>query len=114
VPDADRFSAETTYDPSRQAVAFDADLRAEGRDWPAAAETMIGLKRLDNLEQCIADVSGAAFPGISSRPVSGVAAQPSSCAVLAAYGDKMRTVWVADSFEGLPPPDAEQFPVDRG
>jgi O-methyltransferase len=27
--------------------------RVEGRDWPAAAETMIGLKRLDNLQFCI-------------------------------------------------------------
>jgi O-methyltransferase len=31
----------------------DASARAEGRDWPADAETMIGLKRLDNIQQCI-------------------------------------------------------------
>ena len=33
--------------------------------------------------------------------------------ILQAYGVKNRTVWVADSFEGLPPPDA-QYPVDQG
>ena len=29
--------------------------REAGRDWPADAETMIGLKRLDNLQWCIAE-----------------------------------------------------------
>src|ERR1700722_5474099 len=29
---------------------FDQAERAEGRDWPAQADTMIGLKRLDNLQ----------------------------------------------------------------
>src|SRR5258708_36685300 len=32
---------------------FDVDRRAEGRDWPAEAKTMIGLRRLDNLQECI-------------------------------------------------------------
>jgi hypothetical protein len=30
--------------------------RAEGRDWPVQAETMIGLRRLDNLQFCVTDV----------------------------------------------------------
>src|SRR4029077_16031980 len=29
-----------------------------------------------------------------------------------AYGVADRTIWVADSFEGLPPPNADEFPVD--
>ena len=33
--------------------------------------------------------------------------------MLKAYGDESRRVWVADSFEGLPPPDAAQYPADR-
>ena len=32
--------------------------------------------------------------------------------VLAAYGDRRRRVWVADSFAGLPPPDAAEYPAD--
>jgi hypothetical protein len=32
--------------------------------------------------------------------------------VLRAYGVDDRNVWVADSFEGLPEPDAEQFPLE--
>jgi O-methyltransferase len=33
-------------------------------------------------------------------------------AVLKACGAADRNVWVADSFEGLPPPDAERYPAD--
>ncbi|MDH5235997.1 MAG: TylF/MycF family methyltransferase, partial [Acidimicrobiia bacterium] len=35
-------------------------------------------------------------------------------AVLAAYGDLDRTVWVADSFQGIPGPDGERYPADEG
>ncbi len=34
--------------------------------------------------------------------------------ILKAYEDKTRKVWVADSFEGLPPPDVVKYPQDRG
>ena len=34
-------------------------------------------------------------------------------ATLAAYGDGARTVWAADSFHGLPKPDA-RYPADAG
>ena len=30
--------------------------RQDGRDWPLEAETMIGLKRLDNLQHCVTSV----------------------------------------------------------
>jgi len=33
-------------------------------------------------------------------------------AILAAHGDTARRVWVADSFEGLPEPDAKRFPLE--
>jgi hypothetical protein len=33
-------------------------------------------------------------------------------AMLKTYGVADRTVWVADSFEGLPEPDAEKFPIE--
>ena len=35
-------------------------------------------------------------------------------AALTAFGDTERTIWVADSFEGLPKPDAEKYPADYG
>jgi hypothetical protein len=66
---------------------------------------MIGLKRLTNLETCAIDVLSRQVPGdfIETGVWRGGA-----CifmrAVLKAYGDKTRRVWVADSFEGLPKP----------
>jgi O-methyltransferase len=35
-------------------------------------------------------------------------------AVLKAYGDTHRLVWVADSFQGLPKPDPTRYPADAG
>jgi len=34
--------------------------------------------------------------------------------MLKAFGDTSRIVWVADSFEGLPKPDEESYPKDKG
>jgi O-methyltransferase len=85
---------------------FDAEKRAHGMDWPPDGDTMIGLKRLDNLHECIEDVIRDNIPGdfIETGVWRGGA-----CifmrAALNAYGDKARHVWVADSFEGLPKPD---------
>jgi len=35
-------------------------------------------------------------------------------AVLQTYGDNERNVWVADSFQGVPKPDEQKFPDDKG
>ena len=35
-------------------------------------------------------------------------------AVLAAHGETDRKVWGFDSFQGLPPPNEEEYPNDRG
>jgi O-methyltransferase len=52
------------------------------------------------------------FPGTSSKPASGAAVLMR--AVLKAYEVHDRKVWCADSFAGLPPPDATHFRADRG
>ncbi|MGQ0431094.1 MAG: TylF/MycF family methyltransferase [Microthrixaceae bacterium] len=94
---------------------FDSSLRAEGRDWPSEAETMIGRARLDNLEHCVSDVVKRGVPGdLIETGVWRGGATILMRAVLAAYGDTTRTVWVADSFQGLPKPDVEQYPQDAG
>ena len=76
---------------------------------------MIGLYRLDNLQQCITDVLRREVPGdlIEAGAWRG-GATIFMRAVLAAYGDTERQVWVADSFEGLPQPDPERFPAEAG
>lgn len=43
-------------------VKWDPAARAEGRDWPVGAETMIGMRRLDNLEHCVRDVIESCVP----------------------------------------------------
>ncbi len=93
----------------------DPQKRAEGRDRPLEAETMIGLKRLDNLQYCITDVLRRRVPGdlIETGAWRG-GATIFMRAVLKVYGDTERIVWVADSFRGLPKPDSERYPADAG
>jgi O-methyltransferase len=88
--------------------------RARHIGWPPEALTMIGLNQLSHLQDCVADVLKNDVPGdfIETGVWRG-----GSCifmrAMLRVYGDARRTVWVADSFRGLPPPDTEHFPADR-
>jgi O-methyltransferase len=91
------------------------DLRAEGRDWPAFAQTMIGRERLDNIQRCATRVLADGIPGdlIEAGVWRGGAAILMR-GVLAAYGVTDRAVWLADSFEGLPPPEADRYPADEG
>jgi len=82
-------------------------------EYPAEAETMIGLARLDNLQYCITDVLQRRVPGdLIETGVWRGGATIFMRAVLKAYGDTRRTVWVADSFQGLPKPDARRYPAD--
>lgn len=92
-----------------------ADFRTEGKDWPSDAETMIGSLRLDNLEQCITDVIASGVPGdLIETGVWRGGATIFMRGVLKAYGITDRSVWVADSFRGLPKPDADRFQNDEG
>jgi O-methyltransferase len=93
---------------------YDPSTRREGKDWPAQAETMIGRKRLNQLQHCIEDVLREHIPGdLIECGVWRGGATIFMRAVLKAYGDIQRQVWVADSFKGLPPPDAENYPLDK-
>lgn len=94
---------------------FDPSLRAEGRDWPPSADSMIGLRRLDNLQFCVEDVLAHKIPGdLIETGVWRGGATIFMRAVLKAHGVSDRLVWVADSFEGLPPPNERQYPQDTG
>ncbi len=94
---------------------YDANARAEGRDRPATAHTMIGLKRLDNLQFCVEDVLAKNIPGdLIEAGVWRGGASIFMRAILKAGGVRNRFVWVADSFEGLPRPNARKYPPDTG
>jgi O-methyltransferase len=89
--------------------------RTKGRDWPPLAYTMIGLRRLDNLQACIEDVILNDVPGdLIETGVWRGGASIFMRAVLKAHGVAERCVWLADSFQGLPPPDSNKYPVDDG
>lgn len=94
---------------------FDSSVREEGRDWPSDAHTMIGLKRLENIQFCIAQVLADDVPGdLIETGVWRGGATIFMRAVLKAYGVTDRNVWVADSFEGLPKPDSKKYEQDAG
>jgi O-methyltransferase len=99
----------------RKRLPLDVRDRVEGLKWPADAETMIGLRRLDNIQDCITDVLQTNVPGdLIETGVWRGGATIFMRAVLAAYGNQDRVVWVADSFAGLPKPDLQRAPKDRG
>jgi len=92
-----------------------AESRTEGRIWPACADTMVGNKRLDNLEQCIETLLRENIQGDFIE--TGVWRGGTSIfmrALLAAHDVRNRKVYVADSFQGLPPPDEDSWPEDKG
>ena len=94
---------------------FDEDLRSIGKDWPSAAHTMIGLKRLDNLQFCVEDVISNGIKGdLIETGVWRGGATILMRAILKVNDVTDRCVWVADSFEGLPPPDPDRYPEDGG
>jgi O-methyltransferase len=87
---------------------FDFSARAEGTDWPAEAETMVGLKALENLQYCIVEALKNNVPGdLIETGVWRGGACIFMRAVLKIAADNERRVWVADSFEGLPKASVE-------
>lgn len=94
---------------------FTDEKKTSGAVWSNYAHTMIGMKRLDNLQFCIETVIKDKIPGdfIETGVWRGGA-----CifmrAILKAYDIRDRKVFVADSFEGLPRPNIERYPLDDG
>ncbi len=77
------------------------------------ALTMVPLARLNNLHRCAVDAINHQVPGDFIE--TGVWRGGMTIfmrAILQAYGITDRRVWVADSFEGLPEPDAGKYPVE--
>jgi hypothetical protein len=97
-----------------KAAPMDPDSRLNGLDWPYSAHTMVGMKRLDNIQQCIENVLSNNIPGdIIECGVWRGGASIFMRAVLKAYDIKDRIVYVADSFQGCPIPNTEKYPQDK-
>jgi O-methyltransferase len=98
--------AGTTYNPT---------FRALGRDWPALAQTMIGTARMRNLRN---SCETSILDGVRGDFIETGVWRGGACifmkGIVEAYGDNERRVFVADSFMGLPQPDAEKYAADAG
>ncbi len=77
------------------------------------ALTMVPLVRLDNVHRCAVDVIERDVPGDFIE--TGVWRGGTTIfmrALLRAHSAKNRRIWVADSFEGLPEPNPEKYPIE--
>ena len=94
---------------------FNEYARNRGLDWPADALTMIGMQRLTSLQHCVEKVLADGIPGdLVECGVWRGGAAILMRAILSAYGDETRRVWLADSFAGVPPPDTVNYKADKG
>lgn len=89
--------------------------REEGRCWRLYPDTMIGLRRLENIENCVKQIIK---DGITGDFIEAGVWRGGACilmrGILLALNEKGRRVFAADSFEGLPKPDEAIYPADKG
>src|ERR1022692_4095492 len=94
---------------------FNPVARHNGRDWPRTAHTMVGTARLKNLAHL---VNRTLDEDIAGDYIETGVWRGGCCilmrAILVARSEAQRRVFVADSFEGLPPPKPELYPEDAG
>jgi hypothetical protein len=94
------------YDPLR---------RQYGHEYPSRAHSMIGIERMHSLRSECERVLREGIPGdFIEAGVWRGGATIMMRAVLKAYGITDRRVFVADSFEGVPPPRPDLYPADKG
>jgi O-methyltransferase len=89
--------------PSGEPAEFDLAARLAGQDHPGEAHTMIGLGRLDSLQELAEDVITRGVPGdFVEAGVGRGGAVIFMRGVLRAHGVADRVVWAADSFGEFP------------
>lgn len=86
-----------------------------GTNWPDDALTMIGFQRLSNLEFCVKDVIEQ---NVEGDLIEAGVWKGGACifmrALLDIFDEPEKNVWLADSFRGLPPSNADFYPDDEG
>jgi hypothetical protein len=87
--------------------------RIAGTDFSDIAHSMLSMARLDNVQFCVETVLRERVPGdcIETGVMRGGTVILMR-AILKVWGVTDRTVWAADSFEGMPAPDAARYPED--
>ena len=87
----------------------------DGKGMHTGGYTLVGLKRLNNVQQCMIDVLHKDIPGdFLEAGVWRGGMVIFMRGVLKVYGVNDRIVWAADSFRGLPEPNPDKYPHDAG
>jgi O-methyltransferase len=88
--------------------------REQGLDWPLFGFTMVGSKRIENIQNCVETCLRENVPGDFVE--TGVW-RGGSCilakAIFQLHGVNDRQIWCCDSFEGMPKPGAKDLSIDR-
>jgi len=87
-------------------------LLEEGRCLPSRAHTMIGIKRLNNIQDCFEAIKNENIVGDLIETGVWKGGATIFMAGLNKIYNQNRKIYVADSFEGLPKPD-EKYPADK-
>jgi len=89
--------------------------RINGYDWPAKAKTMVGLIRLNNVENC---VNSILENNVEGDFVETGVWRGGVIILMAALLEENecvdRKIWAFDSFQGLPKPNPTKYPNDKG
>lgn len=89
--------------------------RFPGATWPACAHSMLSMQRLNNIQLAVETIIKENVPGdLIETGVWRGGACILMRAILKVNGDNQRRVFVADSFAGLPKPNAGLYPSDKG
>jgi len=79
------------------------------RNYTELSHSMVGMKRLNNIQYCMETVMSEAIPGdMLEAGIWRGGAVIFMRGILAAYGITDRCVWAADSFQGVPEPTLPQ------
>lgn len=94
---------------AKEQEGADVGLRAAGMDWPRYGMTMVGLRRLDDLQRCVESIVADDVEGdlIEAGTWRGGASILMRATLNSLEGGEDRTVCVADSFQGFPREHAE-------
>jgi len=104
IPDSDEWTRPT----STQEIT-------DGQNAIRFQQSMMGFHAIDKLHELMNDVTQNNIPGdFIETGVWRGGLTIFMRAYLKAYGDKIRKVWVADSFQGVPIPNATKYPADAG
>ncbi len=96
-------------------LKFNASRRQYGREFPSQAHSMIGIERMHSVRTECERAIREGVPGdFIETGVWRGGATIMMRAVLKAYRIADRRVFVADSFQGLPPPRPDIYPADKG